>query len=548
MVGHIMRLAAYLCTSRHGIFYFRFPIPADINRGSSRSHIKLSLGTRDPNEAKQIARALGAAGQSLVSQSKVRSMRYDEMRRHVREHFSGLLQKFRERSADQGPPDVLQMSTLETSQGLADADDEHWLEYLPYENATALLEAFCAARGIPDVPDGREAELLMAELRKGHREYVQRSREHVAEFDRLSLDQATHPAPVAATAVAPVSVPAPDARPLADVLSRYFDELDRTEALAAKTRSEKQDALSLMSDLTGAKAPALLTKADAQEVKAALLKLPKNRSKNPKTRTLSLTQMLDLKDVPKIAARTLNVYLGHMQHFMGWAVDNGYAAENVFTGMRLKKTAKGTGEGRQAFKADELQVMYEELTNSNSVLVKKDVHRWPALIGTFTGMRLNEVAQLEVQDIEERDGVWCINVTPDGDDQKRLKNASSRRLVPVHDRLLDCGFLGFLEGQREAGSTRLFPSLTYTPQNGYGRNAGRWFNDQFLPKMGLGGQGLTFHCLRHTMITRLMQAGAEEPQVKAIVGHTQTGVTLGTYFKASFLPQQLQTTINKFDF
>ena len=47
MVGHIMRLAAYLCTSRHGIFYFGFPVPADSNRGGSRSHIKLSLGTRD---------------------------------------------------------------------------------------------------------------------------------------------------------------------------------------------------------------------------------------------------------------------------------------------------------------------------------------------------------------------------------------------------------------------------------------------------------------------------------------------------------------------
>jgi hypothetical protein len=150
MVGHIMRLAAYLCTSRHGIFYFRFPIPADSNRGCGRSHIKLSLGTRDPNEGlKMIARALGAAGQSLVSQPKVRSMRYEDMRRHVREHFSDMLQKFRDRSADEGPPDVLGMSTLQTSQDLTDADDERWLEFLPYESVRALLQAFCAARAYP---------------------------------------------------------------------------------------------------------------------------------------------------------------------------------------------------------------------------------------------------------------------------------------------------------------------------------------------------------------------------------------------------------------
>lgn len=31
MVGHIMRLAAYLSASRHGIFCFRWPIPAGLH-------------------------------------------------------------------------------------------------------------------------------------------------------------------------------------------------------------------------------------------------------------------------------------------------------------------------------------------------------------------------------------------------------------------------------------------------------------------------------------------------------------------------------------
>ena len=103
MVGHIMRLAAYLCTSRHGIYYFRFPVPTDSYRGGSRSHIKLSLGTRDPREALKISRFLGAAGQSVISQPKVRSMRYEDMRNHVRDHFIDMLQKFRDRTADEGP-------------------------------------------------------------------------------------------------------------------------------------------------------------------------------------------------------------------------------------------------------------------------------------------------------------------------------------------------------------------------------------------------------------------------------------------------------------
>jgi integrase len=78
----------------------------------------------------------------------------------------------------------------------------------------------------------------------------------------------------------------------------------------------------------------------------------------------------------------------------------------------------------------------------------------------FSGMRLNEVAQLEVQDIEMRDGVWCINVTPDGEDNKRLKNASSKRRVPVHEQLEASGFLDFYEEQKAKGHSRLFPGLT----------------------------------------------------------------------------------------
>jgi integrase len=386
-------------------------------------------------------------------------MRYDEMREHVRAHFGEMLRRFRERSADTGPVDGLELEGLRTT-AIVGGDGADWLELSEYETETDLVRRFCSLRGVEDVPEGRAAHLLAAEINKGFREYVAKALEQTAEFDTLTLEPDTRPSLRADPVRLTSNSDGPDALPLADVLSRYFDELDRTGALAAKTRSEKQDALLLMSELTDGKAPAALTKADAQAVKAALLKLPKNRSKNPRTRNLSLTQMLDLTNEPRIAARTMNVYIGHMQHFLGWAVDNGYASENVFTGMRLRSTAKGAGEGRQAFKAEELRVIFGELTNLQSVLAKKDVHRWPALIGLFTGMRLNEIAQLEVQDVEERDGIWCINVTPDGNDHKRLKNASSRRVVPVHDTLLECGFLGFVEGQKETGSTRLFPSLT----------------------------------------------------------------------------------------
>jgi hypothetical protein len=90
MVGHIMRLAAYLSASRHDIFYFRWPIPANLHPARKRTHVKVSLGTRSPVVARNLSRVLVIAGRSRVAQASVRVMRFDEIREYVRAHFRGL--------------------------------------------------------------------------------------------------------------------------------------------------------------------------------------------------------------------------------------------------------------------------------------------------------------------------------------------------------------------------------------------------------------------------------------------------------------------------
>ncbi len=180
-------------------------------------------------------------------------------------------------------------------------------------------------------------------------EYLTRVLEHTADFDTLPLEQETDPASRIATAGVTKPTPKTETLPLAEVLSRYFAELDRTKALPVKTDGEKRNALALMSELTGGKPTADITKADAQEIKAVLLRLAKNRSKNPKTRDLPLIEMLEVSGVECIAARTMNVYLGHMQHFFGWAVNNGHAAGNAFQGLRLKRTARNNNGGGRHF-------------------------------------------------------------------------------------------------------------------------------------------------------------------------------------------------------
>jgi hypothetical protein len=67
---------------------------------------------------------------------------------------------------------------------------------------------------------------------------------------------------------------------------------------------------------------------------------------------------------------------------------------------------------------------------------------------------LNEIAQLALDDIQKTDGIWYLNVTDEGDDDnKRLKNESSKRRVPVHAALLDTGFIDRVQKLKDAGHT-----------------------------------------------------------------------------------------------
>ena len=75
----------------------------------------------------------------------------------------------------------------------------------------------------------------------------------------------------------------------------------------------------------------------------------------------------------------------------------------------------------------------------------RDWRFWLPMILAFTGARLNEVVQLRVQDVRQVDGVWVFDFTDEGVGQS-LKNASSRRELPVHPQLLELGLVGFVEG------------------------------------------------------------------------------------------------------
>ena len=185
---------------------------------------------------------------------------------------------------------------------------------------------------------------------------------------------------------------------------------------------------------------------------------------------------------------------------------------------------------------------------------------WLPLLGLFTGARLNELAQLYLDDFAQDEGdTWFIDFNLNADDKlsdgvldKSLKTVNSVRQIAIHKKLIELGLVEYVNRLRDAGHARLFPELRFDKIKGYGKAAGKWFNDRFLgSKLGIPRDGMrTFHSFRHTFTSAMydFNEGISEPTVAQFTGH-QRGETMSAmrYRKDKAATRQL-VYVNNLDF
>ena len=124
--------------------------------------------------------------------------------------------------------------------------------------------------------------------------------------------------------------------------------------------------------------------------------------------------------------------------------------------------------------------------------------------------------------------------------EHQLKTDGSARIVPIHSKLIERGFLQYCEEQKEAKMLFLFPELQteefLTARDGLGMPVGRWFNRTMLSKFGIDKKRerdmrllIDFHCTRTTVACVFKNKGVSSYQAKAILGHVDDDITFGNY-------------------
>ncbi len=159
------------------------------------------------------------------------------------------------------------------------------------------------------------------------------------------------------------------------------------------------------------------------------------------------------------------------------------------------------------------------------------------LICLWSGCRREEAAQLFLNDIQEAEGVHFFNLTDEGEGQGLKCPTQNRRKVPVHSSLVSLGFLQYVDSLRQAGETKLFPTLK-KQKTTLADATGKWYA-RLLKRVGLRDKSLVLHGLRHTFITRLSDIGVSEKVKRVLVGNAGRGVHDRVYNHSARVPLRL---------
>jgi integrase len=438
------------------------------------------------------------------------------------------LQTFKRSQAD--PADLLKILSNSVKKELAGQGGSINLDECDIEQ----VKTFLSVSGLPEIPDDDPmVKFVHRELAKVQQAIFEIEKERTQGNFNSQIENST----LARFSEQPPAVipPKKEMPALSKYIEQYLDEGVSDGLWKASTLKEYKNHLAMFLEILGDMPLDAIDYEKTRQFFDNIKQLPANRKKVKRYRTKSTAQLLDMKipEKDRITIKTVNNIMTSVSAFFAWAVTRGYMQLNHAKSMRVKQT-KQASKLKDAFTDDEINQII--LTISEYKNVPESSHRyWIPMIALYTGARLEEIAQLHTGDIEQVDGIWCIDINDDG--PKKLKNINSRRVVPVHQALIDAGFLDFHANARKSKSSQLFAHLK--PMKGkYGHYISRWFGPMLKP-LGIktADHNVSFHSFRHTFITRAKHLDLPEGYVKQIVGHSAGSITFGVYGKGYEIPK-----------
>jgi integrase len=248
----------------------------------------------------------------------------------------------------------------------------------------------------------------------------------------------------------------------------------------------------------------------------------------------------------KRKARTVNdVWLTAARTVFAWAQEERLITSNPFKDVRVTEPRRVKHRETDAFMPEEWRTI---LTAASAINTPKTTfqgaQRWVPWLCAYSGARPGEITQLRGADVQERDRVNVMVLTPDAGTIK----TSKARTVPIHRDLIEQGFLAFV---RSRGKGPLFydsaeqqgSSDPMKPRRARSVSVRQRLGD-WVRKLGVADRELKpNHAWRHTFKQIADRAGISERMSDYITGHAHR--TIGAKYGAPTV-EHMAAALEKF--
>lgn len=177
-------------------------------------------------------------------------------------------------------------------------------------------------------------------------------------------------------------------------------------------------------------------------------------------------------------------------------------------------------------------------------VVIRDSLYWVPLIVMTIGSRIEEILILKRRNFVRRNGVDCLNIGLDSDQDGKTED--SQRVIPIPQLLLDLGFDDWVRNLDEKHGPLLFPDAVERATTSDITSPFSKALNRILNTLGLGDFDEDFYAMRKTLSSMLGAADVQEGQRQAIAGH-RNGSILTRHYTAHHT-RNLKAAVDKADF
>lgn len=459
-----------------GMYWVRRRVPAHLVERVGKREEKKSLGTKDPVEAKRLYTQANAEIEARWAMRDRGEVRLDarEAINLARPFYDGMLDEFRDQPLLQTRWDVDIGASC-----FRPAGEIVGLRADPLEVQRTIMEGWCL-----DFARNRLAEVGMVDT-KDTRSILGAAIASALQAAALELKRLS--------TVSVFAVPAAGSRPSSQVSDanspivpskQIFDGWVAERKPTEKTRYTYERVLKNFMDFVGTDDVKIVTQKHVADWKAAML-------------------------AAGLTAKTIGAgKLSAVRAIFQWAADNSVISDNPFAKVSISLKKK-PGERKRGYTDEEA-----EMVLAAARLEKAPHLHWVPLLCAYTGARVSEISQLRREDLVQIKNVWCIKLVPEAGS---LKNASSERSVPLHPKVIDAGFLKFVE------RTKTGAIFAEVPPDRFGVRGGNMTKviSKWVRRLGLEDPRVApSHAWRHRFKTLCRRYGVSPDIGDALTGHS----------------------------